>query len=188
MKHELAMSRAKRKHALAGSGPIVDRARAGLRRVSEQFGEPTRTTDTAVEVTTAEGLDLILSYQPGNYLFSRVYNLTISTVLPTASPVPTDIKVSFRGPNSPRFIPGSGFSQGPELDRLNEVVSPQLAEIDLVSSAVVAKGSGNVLSVTPMGGSFVWILIPPVFKATAFPAGETDRIIRLCHTFKSFTY
>ena len=166
--------RKERRHALAGDGPIVGRARAALRRVAEQFGEVTSTDRTTVTVRTPEGLVLELSYDPGNYVFSRVYNLTIRAALPASSRVPGGITVSHRDRGGPRFEGAQAGSR--TLDALNREFGAQLGGIDLLRGEVAGAGNDRSVTLTPLGGSFVWVLLPPVFHATAFPAGEPQRI------------
>ena len=184
-----------RKHALAGHGPIVDRARQALRHVAGQFGEVTASTDTSVEVRTEDGIELTLSYDPGNYIFSRVYNLTISVDLPTGSPVPAGLELSHRDRAGAKYVaagsgsgsrsaPGSGSVAPGALRRLNEAAAAHLNGIDLHSSRTSVRNGRRSLTLTPLGGSFVWVLIPPVFKATAFPKGEPARILDLIRAIR----
>lgn len=171
-----------RKHALAGRGPIVDRARQALRIVAGRFGEVVTSTETSVEVRTEDGIELTLSYDPGNYIFSRVYNLTISADLPAGSPVPAGLELSHRERAGAKYVAarsGSGSASPVVLRRLNEAAAPHLKGIDLHSSKTSVRNGGRSLTVIPLGGSFVWVLIPPVFKATAFPQGEPARILDL---------
>ena len=175
-----------RRDALAGEGPIVNRARAALQHTAAQFGEVTAADQTTVTVRTADGITLTLSYDPGNYIFSRVYNLRIMAALPADTRVPSGIELSFREKGAVRYVPkkvgqATRPAPGPRLNAVNREVGGQLREIDLIASAV----DGRTLSIVPMGGSFVWVLIPPVFKATAFPAGEVERILALIRSFRS---
>jgi len=64
---------------------------------------------------------------------------------------------------------------------LNAVAGPHLAKIDMLKSTL----ADRMLTLTPMGGSYVWVLIPPVFKATAFPPGEPDRILELIRAIRA---
>lgn len=196
VKHRLESQKAS-KHALAGRGPIVDRARRALQRVAEQFGEVTSTGDTEVHVCTASGIDLTLSYNPGNYVFSRVYNLTVKAHLPESSEVPAGLKLSFaRGET--KFVTANSAhtstSKASEvLDRLNARVTSKLNSIDLHSGSVKTasaskKGERKSVTIVPLGGSFVWVLIPPVFHATAFPQGEPERIISLIETLATWKF
>lgn len=171
-----------RRHALAGQGPIVDRARHALRHVAAQFGAITGSTQTSVSVRTHDGIDLTLSYDSGNYIFSRVYNLTIAVDLPAGSTVPAAATLSHRERSGPRYVGAGGDSQG--MHRLNESAAGHLRRIDLHSSTITTRSEVRVLTVTPLGGSFVWVLIPPVFKATAFPQGETERILGLVRAIR----
>ena len=168
-----------RKHALAGNGPIVDRARAALGRVALQFGSVIGTTHTSVTVRTGDGIVLSLSYDPGNFVFSRVYNLTVSTVLPAGSGAPSGVRVSHKDRSGARYVKQDAGASTAAVDRLNLAVRPHIDGIDVHSSAITAKGGERTFSVTPLGGSYVWVLIPPVFKATALPPGEPDRILAL---------
>lgn len=183
--------RAKR-HALAGEGPIVNRARAALRHVAEQFGTITETDPTTVSVRTPDGIPLVLSYDPGNYVFSRVYNLTITAPLPEDSPIPAGISLSHRERGGARYVrsagaPASGGrAASGRLAQLNEALRDHVDGIDLLTSRVSDGGTGRSLTITPMGGSYVWVLIPPVFKATAFPAGEPQRILSLIREFRTW--
>lgn len=174
-----------RRDALAGEGLIVNRARAALKHTAAGFGTITTSDHTSVTVRTHDGIQLKLSYNPGNYIFSRVYNLRISTVLPDGSQAPGNIELSFREKGSAKFLPKKQGSQprpaaGPRLNALNARISAQLSKIDLLESSV----EGRTLTLVPMGGSYVWVLIPPVFKATAFPAGEVDRLLDLIRSFR----
>lgn len=166
-----------RKHALAGNGLIVDRARRALRHVAEQFGEVGRITQTTVEVRTHDGIDLTLSYNPGNYVFSRVYNLTVTAALPEASAAPSAVELTFKGGEAHYIRKDGGDSAA--LGRLNRVARPHLSKIDMHSSSIGKERGVRRITVVPLGGAYVWVLIPPVFKATAFPPGEPDRILDL---------
>lgn len=206
------MSRAPRtrRDALAGDGPIVNRARVALRRTAEQFGAVVGADQTSVTVRTRDGIRLKLGYDPGNYVFSRVYNLRITTVLPEGTEVPPDLELSHRDRSGARFARktgrrgpagrGAGSGAGPaasapaaaapastpRLDALNARVADHLRRIDLLKAEVAGPKSARELSLVPMGGSYVWVLIPPVFKATAFPAGEPDRILDLIRSMRAW--
>lgn len=174
-----------RRDALAGEGPIVNRARAALKHTAAAFGTIIATDQTSVTVRSDDGIQLKLSYNPGNYIFSRVYNLKISTVLPEETQVPGNIELTFREKGSAKLVPKKQGSiprpaAGPRLTALNARLAQQLAKIDLLETSV----EGRSLSLVPMGGSFVWVLIPPIFKATAFPAGEVDRLLDLVRSFR----
>ncbi|MBL3700957.1 hypothetical protein [Leucobacter luti] len=169
-----------RTHPLAGSGPIVDRARQALRYTAAQFGTVVAHDQTSVTARAADGLEVVLSYEPGNYVFSRVYALTITAQLPAASGVPRGVKLSHRGaPRGGTFVADRGATpRSAALTRLNEAVAPHLGTVDMVRASTSHDGA-RTLTLSPMGGAYVWVLIPPVFKATAFPAGEPDRLLDL---------
>jgi len=182
-----AGSRRERRHPLAGNGPIVDRARRALRFTAEQFGEVRRSDRTTVEVRTSDGLDLVLSYDPGNFIFSRVYAFTVSARLPSDSGVPGGVKLVHRGSQpGGTFVPDRGAAPDYRaLARLNAAAAPHLAKIDMVRGTVSGVGGARTLTLSPMGGAYVWVLIPPVFKATAFPPGEPDRILSLIRAVRA---
>ncbi|QIM16282.1 hypothetical protein G7067_07350 [Leucobacter insecticola] len=186
----LAPRRHKR-HPLAGDGPIVDRARRALRSTAEHFGSVQGTDRTTVTVRTKDGIEIVFSYDPGNYVFSRVYACTISTVLPDTTDVPATVSLTHRGTQrGGRFVAGrvSAHSEC-AVDRLNRATASHLAGIDLVRASIATtKNSGKRLTLSPMGGSFVWVLIPPVFKATAFPPGEPERILELIRAVRGLTH
>lgn len=175
-----------RRHPLTGHGPIVDRARAALKLTAAQFGEVVHSDQTSVRVRAADGFEITLSYEGGNFVFSRVYGLTISAVLPAESSVPGAIELSHRDKRGPRFVPKRAANAPHALAALNQTVGDSLRAVDLVSAKVTTNGSSRTLSLTPMGGSFVWVLIPPVFKATAFPAGEPDRLLHIIREMRGF--
>ncbi len=176
------------RHALAGHGPIVDRARSALRRVAAQFGEITGSTQTDVEVRTTDGIVLRLSYDPGNYVFSRVYNLTITAVLPSDTPIPAGLRLSHRARTGAAYVPSrSSDVAAPGVEALNRVLRSHLAGIDLHSSTTAMSRGRKTITLSPLGGSFVWVLIPPVFKATAFPPGEPGRILDLIRDVSGLT-
>ncbi|QYM75830.1 hypothetical protein [Leucobacter luti] len=172
--------RTPRKHPLAGNGPIVDRARQALRFTAEQFGEVTGADQTTVSVRTADGLDLALSYEPGNYVFSRVYALTVSTQLPASTAIPRGVKLVHRGPQrGGTFVADRGsLPDSRAVARLNAITAEHLGTIDMVRASIAQTGQ-RTLTLSPMGGAYVWVMIPPVFKATAFPPGEPERILAL---------
>lgn len=174
----------RQRHALHGNGPIVDRARQALRRVASEFGEVTATQHTSVSVRTSSGIALQLSYDPGNYVFSRVYNLRVSVTLPEGSPVPSGLKLSHKV--EPHLTATAEPSRAALFEDLNAMLKPHLAAIDTVAVTTSGQGKNRQFTVVPMGGSYVWVLIPPVFKATAFPRGEVQRIINLIHAVLAY--
>ena len=177
-----------RRHPLAGHGPIVDRARAALARTAAEFGEVVRREQTSVTARTSDGTEVTLSYDGGNFVFSRVYNLTVEIALPEASDVPTGLTLSHRERSGPRFVrSGSRSSADPRLDALHAAVGAQLRAVDLVSARVSGPRATRTLTLTPLGGSYVWVLIPPVFKATAFPAGEPERLLEIARTLRDWS-
>lgn len=171
--------------AMRKGGPIADRARVALRTVAEQFGRVEQMTKTAVSVDTGEGFNLNLHYELGNFLFSRVYNLQITSALPDTVSFSRDLSLSYRGSVSPRFIGKASAVHEEETAKLNDVVRPLLSSIDLASANVDTVGGASKLTLSPLGGSFVWVLIPPIFKVTAFPTGEPARIINLITTIRN---
>lgn len=176
---------APRRHALSGNGPIVDRARAALHAVAAQFGTVRSSTQTEVEVRTSDGIPITFSYDPGNYVFSRVYNLTIKTVLPGGSNLPGGVKLSHRLRSGAEYVPARALpADAAKVRMLNTIARPHLSGIDLSSSTITTRAGRRVLTITPLGGSYVWVLIPPVFKATAFPPGEPARIIDLIRAIR----
>ncbi|WP_440313010.1 hypothetical protein [Leucobacter chromiireducens] len=184
--------RRRRRHPLAGAGPIVDRARAALVRTAAEFGEVVRKDQTSVTVRTGDGIEVTLSYDGGNFIFSRVYNLTLTASLPAASDVPTGLVLSHRERSGPRFVRGADrgaarATKDPQLAALNTNVSARLRAVDLLSGTVAGPRSARRLTLTPMGGSYVWVLIPPVFKATAFPAGEPERLLDIIRELRSWS-
>ncbi|MBC9937072.1 MULTISPECIES: hypothetical protein [unclassified Leucobacter] len=173
-----------RTHALAGRGPIVDRARQALRHVATQFGEIVECDDTTVRARSADGIEVVLSYAPGNYVFSRVYNLTIEAELPSAG-YPAGVTITHKHRSGPRFTQGKDFRSGQlSLAQLNAACAAQLDAIDVLQAGITGAGTTRTLRITPMGGSYVWVLIPPVFKATSFPPGEPDRILQLVRSVR----
>lgn len=174
-----------RRDPLAGDGPIVNRARAALKHTAAQFGKVIDADQTSVTVRTVDGISLTLRYDGGNYIFSRVYNLKVTVRLPDSSTVPAGLELSHRDKFGPKFVRRTDRAgSSPNLDAMNAIVTPHLRNIDLVSAetSVTGSRSDRVLSLVPMGGAFVWVLIPPVFKATAFPSGEIERILCLIRT------
>lgn len=197
-----------RKHPLAGSGPIADRARAALLRTANEFGEVVANDQTSVTARTQDGFDVTLSYEGGNFVFSRVYNLTLSVTLPPESDVPTGLKLSHRARSGPQFVrvgsgaggaglpgarpadarpSGSGDALAARLAALHRSVGDRLRDVDLVAATVSGPRSSRTLTLTPMGGSYVWVLIPPVFKATAFPAGEPERLLDILRALRTWS-
>lgn len=188
-----------RKHPLTGSGPIVDRARAALLRTATEFGDVVASDQTTVTARTPDGFDVTLSYEGGNFVFSRVYNLTLSVALPAESDVPTGLKLSHRARTGPQFVragsgasvsagqPGAGGALAARLAALHGSVGDRLAGVDLVAATVSGPRTSRTLTLTPMGGSYVWVLIPPVFKATAFPAGEPERLLDIVRALRTWS-
>jgi hypothetical protein len=188
-----------RKHPLAGSGLIVDRARAALLRTATEFGDVVASDQTTVTARTPDGFDVTLSYEGGNFVFSRVYNLTLSVALPAESDVPTGLKLSHRARTGPQFVragsgasvsagqPGAGGALAARLAALHGSVGDRLRSVDLVAATVSGPRTSRTLTLTPMGGSYVWVLIPPVFKATAFPAGEPERLLDIVRALRTWS-
>lgn len=188
-----------RKNALAGSGPIVDRARAALRHTATQFGAVQAQDDVSVTVLTPGGVQLRLGYEGGNYLFSRVYNLAITTVVPASAGLPAGLRLSHQDKAGPAWVPagsraggsplgrGGAASTSPGVSALNRALAPLLKGVDLLRATTTAVPGGTQLTLTPLGGAYVWVLIPPVFKATAFPAGEPQRLIDIVDAARGLT-
>lgn len=165
---------------LQGEGPIADRARTALHSVASQFGKVIESTKSTVSVVVSDGTRLDLSYECGNFVFSRVYNLKIVTDLPDSSPAPINLRLSFKHKGEPRFVGSANAANRSEIDGFNRSISDHLRGIDLAASTVRLTAAGHKrLTLTPLGGSFVWVLIPPVFKPIAFPPGEIERIVNL---------
>lgn len=171
---------------LTKEGPIVDRARSALKTTAAKFGAISSVTRTSVTVQGPEGYLLEMSYDLGNFLFSRVYNLTITSVLPVDSRVPDGLQLNFKDRAGPRYVHRNDRVADPAIDELNASLGSLLQEIDLAGSAVESDNGTKRLTLSPLGGSFVWVLIPPVFTPTAFPAGEPERILELITTMRSF--
>jgi hypothetical protein len=163
-------------HPLSKSGPINNRARKNLTAVAAQFGEVIETNASSVRVKTRDHKLLTLSYEQGNFIFSRVYNLTIRYDLPEDSSTPSDIFLKFSG-KQPHFVQKA--DRKADLSRLNAAVAEMLQTVDLHSAYVRERHGHKELTVVPLGGAFVWVLIPPVFKNIAFPQGEPKRLMRL---------
>lgn len=184
-------SKTERKNALAGRGPIVDRARQGLYKIAGQFGTITKKTDTQAFVTTDDGLDLVLAYDMGNYLFSRVYNLTITANVPVDRGLPHNLVLSHKSKEGPFLEPAKGAGMITEtsqrnLDAFNKDLLVRLKSIDLLKLDISIKDDASRITVIPIGGSFVWVFIPPIFQPTSFPQGEQKRIIELVRAISSW--
>lgn len=178
-------SKTERRNPLVGRGPIVDRARLGLGRVAEQFGTVTHKNLTHVKVKTDDGMDLTMTFEPGNYIFSRVYNLVVQARLPIAPELPTRMVLSHKTDNGPRFLAKSASSTSVSsetsaaLKQFNDYLRPHFDSVDLLRSEILVRGDVATITVTPIGGAYVWVFIPPIFHVTAFPEGEPGRIRKL---------
>lgn len=176
-----------KRHALTGNGPIVHRARLALRDVAPLFGEVRETDDTAVVVTTPAGARVTLTYLPGNYVFSRVYNLDVSIELPEESPIPVGVKLVHRGRGGSVFAGGTGDAAAERAAAaLTRSTARAIASIDTLTAQVDADGEARRFHLTPLGGSFVWVFIPPIGTWTRFPEGEPARIVALLERIAGF--
>ncbi|WP_291280255.1 hypothetical protein [Galactobacter sp.] len=169
-----SLRRSKNKNPLESDGPVVNRARASLFSVAKLLGRVRKQGTTSVVVTTDHGLDLTLNYAHNNYLLSRVYNLEISLDLPLDG-LPPGLKLSYAGGQGPRFGGTSELSRR-AAGQLNDVIADDFRGIDILNARTTRHEGGVRLTLTPMGGAFVWVLLPPVFKTIAFPPGEIGRI------------
>lgn len=177
----------RRRLALAGQGPIVDRARSALHQIATQFGTPEALGTQSASVRTRDGLHLELGYEPGNYVFSRVYNLRMSIDLPASSPLVAGTVLQHHHRLTSSYTHPASTAQN-ALQALNTAVGAHLKQVDLLSSRIEPGPDGHLkLELTPLGGSFVWVLIPPIFKATAFPSGEPARLLDLIRAVLSLS-
>ncbi len=171
------------RNPLAGNGLIASRARAALKRTATEFGEVVSSDQVSVTVRTADGTPLRLSYALGNYIFSRVYNLEITVRIPDT--IRAGLSLSFKNRSAPQLVVKKSVDRG--LEDLNQAVESHLAAVDLLATRTGGSAGSRAVTLTPMGGAFVWVLIPPIFKATAFPPGEPEQILDLVRALRTYT-
>lgn len=195
-------------------GPLQARAQRSLLTVAKQFGDvasdavPEVGSGLSVDVTAAGGDwgdALRLSYGKGDFIFSRVYDLTISGTVqrpsralcgPAAgdgdSRVALPLELSFTRHGS-RLVPSTGAASadsaaaaGRSAQRINRRLQPLLREVDLKSLSITDASDGRCrIDLVPLGGAYVWILVPPVSMTVRFPPGEPARLLHIMSTIRA---
>lgn len=155
----------------------------------ERLGYRSHKGDSPYSVVLAApegGRDLVMRLQPEGRVFGGNWGLELSTAQPVL-PV-TSRGITARGRGVVR-MQGVRFRA-----RGRDEVASRLAAA-LSADAELGKALGEVhferLAVEPdgrplirhMGGSVVWLLIPPVARATPLPAGQPEAMVRALHAF-----
>jgi uncharacterized protein DUF3156 len=168
------------------------RAAAVLKADTEAFerlGYRPREGDSPYSVVLAApegGRDLALRLRPEGRVFGGNWGLELSTAEPVLAATSGGLSARGRGVvrmQGVRFRARGG----------DEAASRLAAELS--ADAELGKALGEVhferLAVEPdgrpvirhMGGSVVWLLIPPVARTTPLPAGQPEALVRALHEF-----
>lgn len=193
----MARTHAERTRGGATMGPLHRRARRSLLEVASQFGtvfdehtdaqDSETNTDLAVMVHVTRGRrhgPITLSYGKADYLFSRVYDLKVIGYGEWGGP-PTPLRVKFSRDGGhfevgPRVPPEHAARARTMAATLERNFAANLASVDLKSVEIVNAGDGQFkVELVPLGGAYVWLLVPPVSYSVRFPDGEQGRLLEL---------
>jgi Protein of unknown function (DUF3156) len=155
----------------------------------ERLGYRAHKGDSPYSVVLAEpegGLDLALRLQPEGRIFGGNWGLELSTaeaVLPATS---RGLSARGRGVvrmQGVRFHARRGDHAASRLAAelsADASLGKALAEVHFERLAVESDGRPVIRH---MGGSVVWLLIPPVVRTTPLPAGQAEAMVRALDEF-----
>jgi hypothetical protein len=155
----------------------------------ERLGYRALKGDSPYSVVLAEpegGLDLALRLQPEGRIFGGNWGLELSTaeaVLPATS---RGLSARGRGVvrmQGVRFHARRGDHAASRLAAelsADASLGKALAEVHFERLAVESDGRPVIRH---MGGSVVWLLIPPVVRTTPLPAGQAEAMVRALDEF-----
>jgi Protein of unknown function (DUF3156) len=140
----------------------------------------------AVLRAPAGGVDLRLRLVPEGRFFGGNWALEVSTAEPVLPATTQGLSARGRGVvrrQGVRFRPkGSdpGARRLAELLSADERLGTTLGQVDFELLAVRPDGRP---AIRHLGGSIVWVLIPPIVRATPLPPGQAEATVRALDAF-----
>ena len=145
----------------------------------------------------AEGLRAVLSAPPGKpdlavrlvpegRFFGGSWALEVSTVDPVLPATPRGLTARGRGVVRRQGVSFSARGGEPAARRLADLLTADerlgaaLARVDFETLAVRPDGRP---AIRHLGGSVVWMLIPPLVRATPLPPGQAEAMTRAVDAF-----
>lgn len=160
-------------------GFIDSRAALALPTIAMEFGTVLSHDGLEVRVKPHAGsLDVItLRLTQGNFIWSRVYDLEIEY---SSSGRGRNLDVKFTKGKA-IIHPRKNASSTEQLhaSTAQSALSPLMDAVDLKSMTMRTDGATRTTKITPLGGAYLWILLPPISYWVRFPQGEPARLLSL---------
>ena len=155
----------------------------------ERLGYRSRDGDSPYSVllnAPGSGLDLALRLGPEGRVFGGNWGLELSTAEPVLTATTGGLRARGRGVvrmQGVRFRARRGDDAGARLAATLSAdtgLGKALGEVHFERLAVKPDGRPVIRH---MGGSVVWVLIPPVVRTTPLPAGQPEAMVRALDEF-----
>jgi hypothetical protein len=155
----------------------------------ERLGYRPREGDTSQSVVLAApdgGRDLALQLRPEGRVFGGNWALELSTAEPVLPATSRGLTARGRGLVRMRGVRFRARGRDEAASRLaaelsaDPVLGEALGEVHFERLAVEPDGRPVIRH---MGGSVVWVLIPPVVRTTPLPAGQPEAMVRALDEF-----
>jgi hypothetical protein len=132
------------------------------------------------------GHDLTLRLVPEGRFFGGNWALEVSTAEPVLPATPLGLSARGRGVVRRQGVSFSAKGSDPAARRLAELLSADerlgeaLGGVDFELLSVRPDGRP---AIRHLGGSIVWVLLPPVVRETPLPAGQAKAMVRAVDAF-----
>ena len=145
-----------------------------------QLGHQPRERSRALEVVLSAPRgrpDLVLRMVPEGRFFGGNWGLEVSTAEPLLPATPLGLMARGRGVVRQRGVSFKAKGADPAAHRLAELLSADerlgeaLGRVDF--ETLVVRPDGRP-AIRHLGGSVVWVLLPPIVRATPLPRGQAE--------------
>ena len=132
------------------------------------------------------GPDLALRLVPEGRFFGGSWALEVATAEPVLPATPLGLSARGRGVVRRQGVSFSARGADPGARRLAELLSADerlgaaLGRVDFEALAVRPDGRP---AIRHLGGSIVWVLFPPIVRATPLPPGQAEATARALEAF-----
>jgi hypothetical protein len=133
------------------------------------------------------GPDLVVSLRPeGGRVFGGNWGLEVATAEPVLPATPHGLSARGRGVVRRQGVSFRARGSDPAGRRLAELLSADErlgAALGGVDFELVSVRPDGRPAIRHLGGSIVWVLVPPVVRETPLPAGQAEAIVRAVDAF-----